>query len=161
MQYKTIWKRRCAHVVRNLLHRLLPHLSGLDSPERRTWMIYRSQSDGTWFFAAYKGMKPKPVIYPARRPLSIPEAHFQAEESFKDLMEQQNIKLILTYVPNAHSDRWRAVEMAERLEAPLISPEIPSLMTYGSHLDKPSVDIFTNASLQELDARVLRSLPEQ
>ncbi len=159
---KAVWDRRSAHFVRHLLHHLVPHLSGRDFPGKPNWMIYRSRNDGTWFFAGYKGMRPKPVIYPVRHTLSIPEAHFQAAERFKDLMEQQNIRLILTYIPNANSDRWRAVEMAERLGVPLISPDIPSLMTYDrSHLDKPSVNIFTKAFLQELDARVLCSLLEQ
>ncbi len=147
---KRVSERRAGYAVRHSLHKVVPHLSGRDLPWIASWMIFRSDSDGTWDFAAYKKMVPAPVRSPPRYPREIPEAHFRAAEEFKELLEGRGTRVVLTYVPSARNDRWRAVEMSERLGLPLISPELPDLMTYdGSHLDKTSVARFTGAMLQE------------
>lgn len=153
---KRVYERRTAYRVRHSLHRALPHLSGRDLPWIPSWMIFRSMRDGTWEFAAYKRMQAEPVYSPPRYPRDIPEEHFRAAERFTRLLQDRGATVVLTFVPSARNDRWRAVEISERLGLPLISPELPDLMTYdGSHLDKPGVARFTGAFLLELEDRIL------
>lgn len=147
---------KASHVVRQTIHRVLPHFACSEAPGQADWVTYRSISDGTWYIAAYKGeAKALPQIEGAAE--SAPEAAMEAAERMNRLVKSRGGELLLTFVPSPLATRAQVRDIAARLGAPLIMPRLDSVMTLdGSHMTQESAELFYSAFLEEVEPYLAR-----
>ena len=150
-----------AFSVRRQLHRLLPHPVGRDLAGG-SWILYRSQLDGSWWVAAESELD-LPVEEGGDAALDrVPAAHLRAAAQFRAEVERRGGELVLAYVPSRFQGRNRAHTIAEYLGVPLLDPPVRGLRTAdGFHLRVDSAERYARAFLRQLEAHLPQPLERE
>ncbi|MBI5772278.1 MAG: hypothetical protein HZA89_00875 [Verrucomicrobia bacterium] len=132
------------------LHRVLPHLKVLRANVADP-VPFRSREDGTVLFI---GTPAKPVLirnFPQHHH-SVYDEEVRTAAAFKAEVERRGGQLVFTYVPKVNPLRPHAVELAARLNVPLVSPVLEGLESFDtSHLTAGSAVRFATAFVQEFE----------
>jgi hypothetical protein len=150
--YFDSWKRRfemhASSEARRWIHRLLPHPAGLDV-DGAPALVYRSVQRGDWL-TSWNLARPTNVHW-LDASTTVAQAEVDNALAFKRQLHGLGARMVLTWIPSRIDGRRWVRELAERIDVPVIVPNVRDLQTIdGSHLDPESARRFVEAFLQEL-----------
>ncbi len=160
---KLQWESEAAHEVRRRIHQLVPNwlrlfgLPGLGL--RRSFISYRSRSDGTWHLSPW----PEDTMgfaSPSLEGTELGRGEIAAARAFKAELDARGAAMVITRVPSPEPMPGAGpARFAELLGVPLAMAEVPGLTTAdNSHLSEGSAHDWTASLLGTIEPEIRRAV---
>ncbi|WP_239493189.1 hypothetical protein [Luteitalea sp. TBR-22] len=147
---KAEFEANASHVVRRVLHRVVPHVPDLVDGERE-FVIYRAERDGSWFIATEFGASARLRGFYSGRDVVRPH-NLALARAFKESVEAAGARLVFVLVPGPDVSLTHARQLADMTGVPLVAPEVEGLRTMdGSHLTDESAERYASVFFRYLD----------